>query len=97
MALSLILYVYIEDGIINMIFKEVFEDIRELLAEQFDVKQEKIELETSFVDDLNADSLDVADLLTSVSDKFDIDIESEPIENFKTVEDLVKFVEKSKE
>ncbi|MDR1364306.1 MAG: acyl carrier protein [Oscillospiraceae bacterium] len=79
-----------------MVFKEVFEEIKELLAEQFDIDHDKIKLETSFIDNLNADSLDIADLLTSVSDKFDIDIESESIENFKTVEDLLKFVEKSK-
>jgi acyl carrier protein len=72
----------------------IFEKIRTILSEQFDIEENTLTLETSFVDDLHADSLDVADLLTNVSNEFEIDIESEPIEDFKTVKNLVEFVEK---
>jgi acyl carrier protein len=74
----------------------VFDQIKEILAEQFGIEKDNVKLDTSFVADLEADSIDIADLLTTVSEKFDIEIDSEPIKNFKVVEDLVKFVEKSK-
>jgi acyl carrier protein len=72
----------------------VFEKIKKILSEQFDIEEDVITLSTNFVSDLRADSLDVADLLTNVSNEFEVDVESEPIEDFKTVGNLVDFIEK---
>lgn len=69
------------------------EKIKMILSNQFDVEEDRIEPETNLTEDLGADSLDVADLLSHLSAEFGVDIESEPIESFKTVEDLVKFIE----
>ena len=74
----------------------IFEKIREILSSQFDVEEDTITYDTDFFNDLNADSLDVADLLSTISGEFEIDVESESIENFKTVKDLVNFISERK-
>lgn len=74
----------------------IFEKIREILSQQFDVEEDTITYETDFFNDLNADSLDVADLLSTISGEFEIDVESEEIENFKTVKDVVEFISDKK-
>ena len=74
----------------------IFEKIREILSQQFDVEEDNITYETDFFNDLNADSLDVADLLSTISGEFEIDVESEEIENFKTVKDVVEFISDKK-
>lgn len=71
----------------------VFEKLKKILADQFDVEEDKITLETNMVDDLGADSLDVVDLLMSVEDEFEIEIPDSDVENMKTVGDVVKYVE----
>lgn len=71
----------------------VFEKLKKILADQFDVEENKITLETNMVDDLGADSLDVVDLLMSVEDEFEIEIPDSDVENMKTVGDVVKYVE----
>ena len=72
----------------------VFEKIKAILSEQFDVEEEKITTETSLMDDLGADSLDVVDLQMSLEDEFDgLELPDEEIESIKTVGELTKFVE----
>ena len=73
----------------------VFEKIKSILSEQFDVEEDTISLETNLVDDLGADSLDIADLLATVEDEFEIEIsEDESLENIHTVEDVVNYINK---
>ena len=50
-------------------------------------------MHTDFVEDLNADSLDVVDMLMSLEDEFDVEIPDEEIENIHTVGDLVSYIE----
>ncbi len=71
----------------------VLEKVKKILAEQFDVEEEKITGDTSIINDLGADSLDVVDLLMSIEDEFEVEVPDEEIENIKTVEDLVKYIE----
>lgn len=71
----------------------VLEKVKAILAEQFDVEEEKITAETDLQEDLGADSLDVVDLLMSIEDEFDIEIPDEEIENIKTVGALVSYIE----
>ncbi len=71
----------------------VFEKIRNIMCDQFDVEEDKVTLDTSIIDDLGADSLDVVDLIMSLEEEFDIEFPEEEIENIKLVGDLVKFVE----
>lgn len=71
----------------------VFEKIKEMLSNQLDIEEEKITMESSIVDDLGADSLDVVDLIMSLEEEFDIEIPDEEIENIKQVGDLVRYIE----
>lgn len=71
----------------------VFEKVKAILSEQFDVEEDSVTLDTSVVDDLGADSLDVVDLLMSIEDEFEIEIPDTEIDNIKTVGELVKYIE----
>ncbi|MBQ3329820.1 MAG: acyl carrier protein [Ruminococcus sp.] len=71
----------------------VLEKIKVILAEQFDVEEDSLKLDTDLQDDLGADSLDVIDLLMSSEDEFEIEIPDEEIENIRTVGDLVNYIE----
>ena len=71
----------------------VFEKVKAILSEQFDVEEDSITAETTLADDLGADSLDVVDLLMSIEDEFEIEVPDEEIENIKTVDQLVKYIE----
>jgi len=71
----------------------VFEKIKKILADQFDVEEDTITLDTSIQDDLGADSLDVVDLIMSLEDEFEFEVPDHELENIKTVGHLVKFVE----
>ncbi len=74
--------------------KMVLEKLKVILSEQFDIDESEITLETDLFNDLEADSLDLADLLASVEDEFDIDIESDDdiMESITTVGDIVNYV-----
>ena len=72
---------------------EVFERIREYLADQLDVEPEKITPDSDIVEDFGADSLDVIDMITTLSDEFGVEIPDEDIENSRTVGDVVSYVE----
>lgn len=71
----------------------IFNKVIAILSEQFDVDESTITLKTLITDDLNADSLDVVDLIMSIEDEFDIEVPDEAIESIKSVNDLVKFIE----
>ena len=71
----------------------IFEKVAAILAEQLDAEAETITLESSLVDDLGADSLDVVDLVMTLEDEFDMEIPDEDIENVRTVGDIVKYLE----
>ena len=71
----------------------VLEKVKAILAEQFDVEEDKITAETDLQEDLGADALDVVDLLMSIEDEFDIEVPDEEVENLKTVGALVSYIE----
>ena len=72
---------------------EVFERIRDYLADQLDIDPEKIAPESDIVEDFGADSLDVIDMITTLSDEFGVEIPDEEIANFHTVGDVVSYLE----
>ncbi len=71
----------------------VFEKVKAIIVDQLDVEDEAIKMDSSIIDDLGADSLDVIDLIMSFEEEFDVEIPDEQVENVKTVGDVVKFVE----
>ena len=68
-----------------------FEKIREIIAEQTGKDLDEITMETSVKDDLEADSLDLFQIINDIEDEFDVKIED--VENIKTVGDIVKYIE----
>ncbi|MDD2396632.1 MAG: acyl carrier protein [Tissierellia bacterium] len=71
----------------------VFERIKELVAEKVGVDPEDISMETSFADDLEADSITLFELVMAIEDEFDIEVDDESIEKIETVGDIVKYLE----
>lgn len=72
---------------------DTFERIRELLAEQLDIDEDKITMDSDILEDFEADSLDVVDMVMSLEDEFGVEIPDEEIENLHTVGDVVRYVE----
>ena len=70
----------------------MLEKIKDIIAEQLNINKDIITPESSFVEDLNADSLDLMELLMAFSDEFDIDISDEEAENIKTVGDVLNYL-----
>ena len=71
----------------------VFDTIKEILADQLELDPEEITLESDFVQDLGADSLDLVDLVMSIEDEFGVEVPDEAIEGLTTVGDAVKFIQ----
>lgn len=70
----------------------MFEKIQEIIAEKLSVDAEEVTLESSFIDDLNADSLDIVELIMALEDELEMEIPDEDVEGFKTVGDVVNYV-----
>ena len=68
-----------------------FEKIQEIIVDQLDKEEAEVQLTTNFREDLEADSLDLFQIINDIEDEFDIKIESE--EGLNTVQDIVTFVE----
>lgn len=67
-----------------------FEKIKEIIAEVLNVDVNEITMETTFVDDLGADSLDVYQIIMGIESEFDIEIDNDDAENIVTVGDAVE-------
>ena len=70
----------------------MFEKIQEIIADKLSIDVEEITLDSSFIDDLNADSLDIVELIMALEDELEMEIPDEDVENFKTVGDVVEYV-----
>lgn len=72
----------------------VFEKIKVIIGEQLDVEDtEDITMETSLMEDLEADSLDAVEIMMSLEDEFEITVSDEDAESFKNIGDIVNYVE----
>lgn len=75
----------------------MFEEIRDIIAEQLGIDDlDELTLETSLKDDLDADSLDAVEVIMALEEKYDIEIPDEDAENFKTIGDIVEYVENNR-
>lgn len=73
----------------------VFEKLKKILCDQLDIDQNSISMDSLIIDDLNADSLDIIDIIMSIEEEFDLDFQDDQIDNFKTVGDIVHHIEKN--
>lgn len=71
----------------------MFEKIRDLISEKLGVEQEDIAMETSFEDDLEADSIALFELVMAIEEEFEIEIDDESIEKISTVGDIVNYLQ----
>jgi len=74
----------------------IFDEVKEVVVEQLNVSPDEVKLESDFVEDLGADSLDVVELVMALEEKFEIEIPDEDAEGIKTVKDVVDYIEKAK-
>ena len=70
-----------------------YERLKKIVVEQLGVDEEDVKPEASFVDDLNADSLDLVELIRSLEEEFGAEISDEDAENIRTVQDAVDYIE----
>jgi acyl carrier protein len=71
---------------------EIENKVREIVCQQLDVNPDNVKSETSFVDDLGADSLAVVELVLALEEAFEIDIPDEDTEKLRTFQDAVDYI-----
>ena len=74
----------------------VLDQIKKILVETMEIEEEKVTLDAKLKDDLNLDSLDSVELIMSAEEEFGIEIPDEDVMNFKTVNDIVNYIEEHK-
>ncbi len=70
-----------------------FKKLQDLIVEGLGVEKEQVTLEADLVADLGADSLDAVELIMAIEDEFDLTIDDEVAQSFKTVGQIVEFIE----
>ena len=74
-----------------------FEKLQEIIADVLNVQKDEIRPESTFVDDLGADSLDIFQIIMGIEEEFDIEIDNEEAEKIVTVQDAVDQIKKAVE
>lgn len=70
-----------------------FDKVRDIVVEQLGVEADEVSLESTFIDDLGADSLDIVELIMAFEEEFSIEIPDEAAEKIKTVQDVVNYID----
>lgn len=71
----------------------MFEKVREIIASELGIDEDKITLNATFKEDLGADSLDLFQMVMSIEDEYGVEIPTEDLESMLTVDDIVKYLE----
>lgn len=71
---------------------EVEEKVKSIIVEQLGIEESEVELESSFIDDLGADSLDTVELVMAFEEEFDLEIPDEEAEKITTVKDAIDHI-----
>jgi len=72
---------------------DIFDRVKQIIVDRLGVDESEVTLEASFKNDLNADSLDVVELVMELEDEFDMEISDEDAEKITTVGEAVKYIE----
>jgi acyl carrier protein len=70
----------------------IFDKVKEIIADKLSLDADEIAMESSFVDDLGADSLDIVELIMALEDEFDMEIPDEEAEKITTVSSVVEYI-----
>ncbi len=73
--------------------RDITAEVKRIIKEQLDVEEKDIKPESSFIDDLGADSLGLVELVLAFEDAFDIEIPDEETEKIRTVQDAITYIE----
>ena len=71
---------------------DIFEKVKEITVDQLGVDEDVVTLDASFINDLEADSLDIVELMMALEEEFDIEIPDEDAEKISTVADAVDYI-----
>ena len=74
--------------------RKIEDEVKRIIKEQLDVDEKDIKPESSFIDDLGADSLGLVELVLAFEEAFELDIPDEDTEKIRTVQDAVDYIEK---
>ena len=74
---------------------EIFEKVKSITAEQLGVDEDKITMESVFLTDLEADSLDIVELMMALEEEFNVEIPDEDVEKLSTVSDVVSYIKEN--
>lgn len=74
----------------------IFDKLKKIIVDQLEIEEEKITIDASFQNDLNADSLDVVELIMAIEDEFNLEIPDEDAEKISTVKDAARYIEDHK-
>lgn len=70
----------------------MFDKLKEIIADKLSVNEDEITMESTFIDDLGADSLDIVELIMALEEEVEMEIPDEDAEGFKTVGDVVEYI-----
>ena len=73
-----------------------FDKVRDIVVEQLGSEADEVTLESTFIDDLGADSLDIVELIMAIEEEFNVEIPDEAAEKIKTVQDVVNYIDQNK-
>ena len=73
-----------------------FEKVEDIVVDQLGVEADEINIDSTFIDDLGADSLDIVELIMAFEEEFGIEIPDEAAEKIKTVQDVVSYIDQNK-
>ena len=73
-----------------------FDKVRDIVVEQLSVDPDDVAVESTFIDDLGADSLDIVELIMAFEEEFGIEIPDSAAEKIKTVQDVITFIDQNK-
>ena len=75
---------------------EIVDQVKKIVVDHLGIDESKVQLESKFIDDLGADSLDTVELVMAFEEKFNIEIPDDAAETILTVQDAINFIENKK-
>jgi acyl carrier protein len=80
------------EGSISMSTSQIEAKVKSIIADQLGVGEDEIKPESSFIEDLGADSLDIVELVMAMEEEFEVEIPDEEAENIKSVGDAINYI-----